>query len=341
MIIIMITIFIPLAGLAIWILLGGPKLPPETDEIINDVLNSKIPEKIVGKTGIAKSEGLDIWYECISPEGPSRGTVLLIIGAGGSAMDWPQMFINTLVDSGYKVIRYDQRGTGMSDWVEEWDKKNPYSVSDMAGDAVAILNMLNVQETHIIGLSMGGMIAQEIAINHPDRVKSLTLMMTSGYAVDPDLPTMTSSYFISSLLKGIPLLKYRIAGGEGNLIKERIAKTMSSPGYEHLDIKEIAELVLYDLRERRGFNLKVIFQHQTAVSVSGSRYEKLRTLDIPTLVIHGKDDQFIPIEHGKKLVEGIPNAKGIWIDGAGHVFPFPNMNDMERNIVLHLGGDYN
>ena len=331
------TIFLTiLASLTIWILIAGPKLPAETDAIIDEVLNNELPELFTGKTGVVTSDGLDIWYESISPEGQSKGTVLLNIGMGASALDWPPKFVREFVDSGYQVIRYDQRGTGMSDWVADWDSKNPYSLADMAEDAVAVLDALEINEAHIVGLSMGGMIAQEIAINHPDRVTTLTLMLTTGHAVDPEMPGLTSRYFISTMVKGIPLLKYRIAGGEKNLIKERIAKTISGLGYEELDIKEIAETVLYDLRKRKGLNFRGVLQHRKAVEVSPSRYEKLKTIDIPTIVIHGTDDQFIPIEHGKKLVELIPNAKGLWIDGMGHVFPFPNMSELMKKILLHL-----
>lgn len=323
-------------GLVIWILVAGPKLPSQTDAIIDEVINKELPELIVGKTGVVNSDGLDIWYESISPEGQSKGTVLLIMGMGGSALEWPHKYVQEFVDSGYHVIRYDHRGTGMSDWVADWDRKNPYSIKDMAGDAVAVLDALKIKKTHVVGLSLGGMIAQEIAINHPHRIESLTLIMTSGHVGDPDLPSITSQYFISSLIKGIPLFKYRIIGGEKNLIKERVAKMISFTREEYLDIKEIAEIVIYDLRQRRGINIKAIFQHLAAVNISGSRYEMLKTLDIPTLVIHGTNDQLFPIEHGKKLMEVIPNAKGIWIEGMGHVFPLPNMDEIIKDIIKHI-----
>ncbi len=332
-----ITIFlILLIGILIYFYLSRPKLPPETNEIIENVLNSELPEVVRGKTGFVSSDGLNIWYECISPEGSSKGTVLLIMAQAGNALDWPPKFVRAFVDSGYQVIRYDHRGTGMSDWVEGWDRKNPYLLVDMAGDAVAVLNALNIQKVHIVGLSMGGMIAQEVAINYQDRVASLTLIMTSGYIGDPDIPNLSSRYFFSSILKGIPLLKYRLIGGEKNMIKERIAKTISVVGYEGLDIKEIAEVVLYDVRKRRGVNIKAIFQHQTAVSISGSRYEKLKTLNVPTLVIHGTDDSIIPVEHGKKLVEVIPNAEGLWLGGIGHIFPYPDMDDINKTIISNF-----
>jgi pimeloyl-ACP methyl ester carboxylesterase len=320
-------------GFAIYIAVSGPKLPPETDEIIERVLNSELPEVIRGTTGFVSSDGLAIWYESILPKVPPKGVILLIMGIAGDALTWPPAFVRAFVEAGYQVMRYDHRGTGLSDWVDSWDRKKPYSLTAMADDAIAILNALTVQKVHLIGLSMGGMIAQEIAIHQPGRVTSLTLIMTSGYIGDRDLPGLTSRYFFGNLIKGIPLLKYRLMGGERNLIKERIAKTIQGVGYEELDIKEIAEVVLYDLRKRRGINLKAVLQHQAAVSISGSRYDQLKALNVPTLVIHGTADSFIPIEHGKKLVEVIPNAKGLWIAGVGHVFPLPNMHDVNNKIM--------
>ena len=329
-------LFLLLAGLVLYAYLVGPTLPPETEAIIEDVLNSELPEIIVGQTGFASSDGLDIWYESISPPDSAKGTVLLMMGLGGDALIWPPAFVRAFVDAGYQLIRYDHRGTGMSDWVKNWDRKNPYSLTDMAEDAMAVLDALEIAKAHLVGLSMGGMIAQEVAINHPGRVASLILMMTSGYVGDPDLPGLTSRYFLGTLLKGIPLLKYRIIGGEKNLIKERLAKTIPVVGPDELDIKETAELVLYDLRQRRGINLRAAFQHQKAVTLSGSRYEKLKTVTVPTLVIHGTADQFIPVEHGQELVEVIPEAKGLWLDGVGHIFPVPDMNTLMKNIISHI-----
>lgn len=332
-----IAILVLIIAILVYMYFSGPSFSSETDSIINHVINGETPNVIVGKTGFASSNGLDIWYETIVPQVLPKGAVLLLMSMGGNAIFWPPKFINALVNAGYQVIRYDHRGTGMSDWVTHWDSKNPYTLLDMANDATAVLDELEIKQAHLIGLSMGGMVAQEVAINHPTRVASLTLIMTSGYIGDPEVPGLSSRYFWSSLLRGLPLLKYRILGGERNLVKEPIAKTIASRGYEGLDIKELAELVLFDVRKRRGINLKALFQHQTAVSISGSRFEKLQTLRVPTLVIHGTDDQFIPIGHGKKLVNAIPNAKGMWLDGVGHVFPTPNMEALLAEITAHLG----
>ena len=333
---VLVIVFLLLTGLLIYALASGPRLPDDMDAIVESVLASELPTPVAGKTGEAWSSGVKIWYESISPESRRKGTVLLITALGGHALDWPPKFVNAFIAAGYQVVRYDQRGTGLSDWMENWDFKHAYSIADMAGDAVAVLKALDIRKAHVLGLSMGGMIAQEVAIQCPERVASLTLMMTSGFIGDPEIPGLSSRFFLSSFVKGIPLWKYRILGGERNLIKERIVKQISVTGYHGLDVRETAEVLLYDLRERRGVNLKAILQHQTAVMISGSRYDRLHKLDIPTLLIHGTADQFIPVEHGKKLAEVIPTASGLWLEGVGHVFPVPDMESLMKNIFAHL-----
>jgi pimeloyl-ACP methyl ester carboxylesterase len=325
-----------LAVLLLYWLASGPKLPPETDRVIDRVLFRELPKLTTGQTGYATSAGLKIWYECISPAGPAKGSVLLVMAQGGDAFMWPLSFVRAFAEAGYRVIRYDHRGTGLSDWVEAWDRKQPYILADMARDAAAVLDALQIDTAHVVGLSMGGMIAQELAARFPERVASLTLMMTSGYIGDPDRPGLTTRYFLSALVTGLPLLRYRLAGGERNLIKERIAKmALQVPGAE-LDLQELAEMVLYDLRKRRGINVRAAYQHHAAITIAGSRYEKLQSLDVPALIIHGTADPLIPIEHGKKLAALIPNARVLWLDGAGHGFPLPNMRAVTQQIIWHL-----
>ena len=245
------AILLLLIGFAIYIYTSGPTLPKETDEIISGVLKNPLPEIVKGKSGFAKSQGLDIWYESISPKDASKGAILLIMGISNDALGWPQKFIQSFVDSGYQVIRYDHRGTGMSDWMKDWDSKKPYSLADMANDGVAVLNTLGIEKANILGVSMGGMIAQEIAIHHPDRVVSLTSIMSSGYIEDPDLPKISSA-IAWQLIK--TSLKYGIIGGETNMIKLHLACRiilMGSATYD-LNSREISENVLYNMRKRNG-----------------------------------------------------------------------------------------
>lgn len=322
-------------ALVAYLVFAGPKLPPGTDALLDDVLARELPELVTGQSGWADSGGLKIWYERRAPTGPARGTVLLNSSLGGDAFSWPLPCLRTLAQAGYYVIRYDYRGTGLSDWMEQWNSQHPYAVADLARDALAVLDALGVERAHVFGLSLGGMVAQEIALQQPARVASLTLLMTSGYIGDPDLPGLTSSYFFSLLATGLPLLKYRLRGGEKNLIKERLAKTLLVIKPADLDVRELAEVVLYELRRRRGLNLRAIQQHQTAVTVAGSRYARLRTLNTPTLVIHGTADRFIPVEHGRQLAQVIPHAQGLWLAGVGHLFPVPNLAAVMERVFAH------
>jgi pimeloyl-ACP methyl ester carboxylesterase len=93
---------------------------------------------------------------------------------------------------------------------------------------------------------------------------------------------------------------------------------------------------LYDLRKRKGINIKAVFQHFRAVAISGSRYDKLKRVNLPTLIIHGTNDEIFPLEHGKKLVELIPNADIILLDGVGHIFPFPNMDAITTKVIENM-----
>lgn len=251
--------------------------------MIDEVSTSDLSHIIKGKTGYALSGNVKIWYECISPDGVPKGTILLNIGMGANCMFWPPAFIQSFIDEGYQVIRYDSRGTGLSDWMENWDRKNPYLLTDMAHDAVAVLDELQIEKVHILGLSLGGMIAQEVAIAYPERSLSLTLLSTSPNVADTELQGMSIIHLLRTAISVLPAIKYRIMGGEKNLAKEVIAKTIRVFGYDDVNSKELAELTIYDLRMRKGTNFKAINQHRVAAASTRSRYELLKKTLFPPL----------------------------------------------------------
>ena len=329
------VIILGVVGLAIYIYASGPSLPPNSDEIISQVLRSELPEIFSAKTGYAKSGDINIWYESIEPEDTVKGAILLLPGISSDAVAWPPKFLDALITAGYQVIRIDPRGTGMSDWIEDWDSDNPYSLEDMANDGIAVLDALGIEEAHVIGVSMGGMIAQQMAIDHPDRVLSLTSIMSSGNIADPNLPPISMD-IAQELVKAS--LKYSLIKSERNSIKLHVASRMILMGDASyaLDLKTIAEQVLYNLRKRKGYNSQASIQQQAAVIASGSRYDKLQTLDTPTLVIHGKADPFIPIEHGLKCAELIPNADTLWIEGMAHDLPDTYVDIVVEKIVTNI-----
>ena len=325
-----------IAGLVAALALWAPRLPPGTRRMIARVRSGPVTGVVTGQSGFARSGAVRIWSESIPPVGPERGVVLLNISLGASSLYWPPTFLRALSAAGYRVVRYDQRGTGASSRMQEWTSRHPYSLIEMAGDAVAVLDELRIDRAHVIGLSLGGFVAQEIAIGYPDRVQSLTLMSTSANPTDSTMPGPETWPLILSAIASLPLLRYRLLGGEANLVKEVIAGLVAQRGGDPVDVEEWTKIVLYDRRERGGFNFPALRQHQVAVAVTRSRYPLLAAITAPTLVVHGERDHFLPIEHGRRLARAIPAASGLWLKEAGHPFPYPDMVTVTRAITSHL-----
>ncbi|WP_082978921.1 alpha/beta fold hydrolase [Arthrobacter sp. B6] len=325
-----------LAGLAALLAWRGPRLPPGTEETIARIRAAPVTGVVKGKSGYAQSGGVRIWYESIPSAGAEKGVVLLNSSLGVGSLFWPPAFLRALSAAGYRVVRYDHRGTGASSWMTGWSRKHPYSLIDMANDAIAVLDELHIDRSHVLGLSLGGFVAQEIAIAYPGRVQSLTLMSTSADPTDGSMPGPQTWPLILSVIAGLPLLRYRLLGGEANLVKELLAGLVAQGGDEPVDVEEWTRIVLYDLRERNGLNLRALLQHQVAVAVTRSRYPLLGSITAPTLVIHGNADAYLPIEHGHRLAAAIPSACGLWLEGAGHPFPYPDMHEVMTAITGHL-----
>lgn len=165
---------------------------------------------------------------------------------------------------------------------------------------------------------------------------SLTLMSTSADPTDMEVGEPRAGYLMRAGLAGLPLLRYRLLGGERNLVKELVAKVISLNGYDGLDVEDLARCVLYGRRFRRGFNLRAMLQHQRAVAVTMSRYEALPWLRTPTLIVHGEEDPLLPIAHAEKLAELVPDSTLLRLQGVGHVFPYPDMPGVIATIVSHL-----
>jgi len=333
--IILVSIFgILVIGATIYINVSLPKLPALTNKIIEKAL-VKEQYRIKGKQGYAKNGDTKIWYNSIEPNDSIKGNIILIMGIANDALAWPDYFIEPLVDSGYRIIRFDNRGTGMSDWVDDWSKDNAYSLSDMAEDAIAILDTLNITKAHVIGASLGGMIAQTMSINHPDRVITLTSIMSTGNAMDQDLHGMNNSTVTNMVLTQI---RYGLIKSEANSIKLHLTARLLLMGDEKydLDVNRISNSVLYNLRNRKGYNPNASKQHITATYLSGSRYDDLANLKTPTLIIHGTSDPLIDFKHGEKCYNIIPNAKHLWVDGMGHEISPIFIDLVVGGIIEHI-----
>jgi pimeloyl-ACP methyl ester carboxylesterase len=267
----------------------------------------------------AAANGIELAYETFGD--PDDPTILLVMGLGAQMVMWEDGVCDLLVQAGHHVVRFDNRDVGESTWIDtpELDigaaalaalmgdaSLAPYLLVDMAADAVGLLDHLGIESAHVVGASMGGMIAQTMAIEHPDRVRSLTsIMSTTGEpGVGEPNPDMTAA-----------LLAPRPSDREGAIeAGVDLARAISSP--DHFDPERARALaeVQYD----RGHNPDGVGRQLVAVLASGSRAEGLAALERPTLVIHGRQDQLVTFGGGERTAELVDGAELLAIDDMGH-----------------------
>jgi len=268
----------------------------------------------------AKNGAVEIEYESFGA--PTAPTVLLINGLGSQMTRWPADFCETLAARGYQVIRFDNRDTGLSTWFKPGDA---YSLSDMAADAMAVLDAAGVAKAHVAGVSMGGMISQAVAIDHPGRVLSLTPIMSSTGAPGTMDPTPEAGAVLT-VAPPDPETDYEafIAHGTDN------ALTIGSPAYPWppgaLRERAIAE-------HARAFNPTGSARQMGAIRADGNRTERLSKLRVPTVVLHGADDPLVRPIGGEATAKAIPGAELRMIPGMGHDLP-PALHDIFIDAIL-------
>jgi pimeloyl-ACP methyl ester carboxylesterase len=272
----------------------------------------------------AKANNIEIEYDTFGD--PSSRPLLMVMGLGAQMIAWLEDFCMMLVDKGFYVIRFDNRDIGLSTKFEEKGVPDvmkaviaaqrgepinpPYTLEDMADDAVGLLDALNIEKAHICGASMGGMIVQVITIRHPTRVLSLTsIMSTTG---NPELP-QPKPEAMQALLKPSPT--EREAYIEESVKRRRIFYGSGFP-YPEDQAREIAA-ISYD----RSFYPDGMARQLVAILANGNRASNLGSIKVPTLVVHGGDDPLIPVEGGKETAESIPGSELIIIEGMGHSLP--------------------
>lgn len=264
---------------------------------------------------------VEIWWEDFGER--SDPTVLLVMGANAQAIFWPMPLVDALVEAGYHVVRFDNRDIGLSTWVDY--AKRPYTVVDMAHDAVGLLDALGIERAHFIGASMGGMISQQVAIDHPERLLSLTSIMSSPAGPeDADLPDMHPDVQQA-------VAKMATAADPVDATIQMFATLAGSRA--PFDEQAFREGFMLGV-ERGGFNPAC--GHGLAVGASPSRRVKLGDVTTPTLVIHGDEDKILPLGHGEATAAAIPGAKLVVLQGVGHDFPEPAMGEVLEAILSHL-----
>ena len=299
-----------------------PRLPSNINQLIPEVMDSDLPELMPGKSDFAQNGNTKICYEVLENENCKNVNILLVNGLSQTLLEWPAYFYQPLLDAGYRVIRYDNRGVGQSDWMKNWgEENNKYDLKEMTTDGIAVLDHLGIQQAHIIGASMGGMICQTMAINFPNRVLSLTSIMSTGFYYDKKLTNIPKP-FVLKLAKLIFRYKKTMDKIDTKLkFQYGIRQILMGKGNYELNPKATLQQIYYEIKNRNGFNPKAEKQHGYAIKKSGSRYDDLKKLNIPSLIVHGSDDTLILVEHAKKYGPMIPNSASLILDGMGHDIP--------------------
>jgi pimeloyl-ACP methyl ester carboxylesterase len=275
----------------------------------------------------AKANGLTLEYDVTGPE--TGEPLLLIMGLGGQMTRWNQGFVDKLAAKGLRVIRFDNRDVGLSTHLNEAGPpdmpaifkalgegaapKVAYTLSDMAADAAGLLDALGVDRAHIVGASLGGMVAQLVAADYPQRTLSLTSIMSStgNRALPPASPEA-----LAVLNNRGPDPTQDLEGFLAHSIKS--AAVIGSPAYPP-DPEEIRRRSLSDFQ--RAYNPAGFARQYAAAMASPDRRPKLATITAPTVVIHGAADPLVPLAGGKDTAENIPGAELIVIEGMGHDLP--------------------
>ena len=285
------------------------------------------------------ANGIEIHYE--EQGDPAAPAMLLIMGFGAQLTLWPDELVEALAAQGFRVIRYDNRDVGLSqkfDGVKApgfvkmtllskigFTPKVPYTLADMADDGVGLLDALGIERAHIVGASMGGMIAQHVAARHPDRCLSLTTVFsTTG---NPKLPPARPEAMKA-------LITRPDSTEEGVLVEHgmMLARTIGSPGYPAPEDR-LRERTLASVR--RSFYPEGPTRHLSAIVADGDRRAMLRDIAVPTLVLHGEDDPLVPCEGGRDTAASIPDARLKTIPGWGHDLPLELVDELAGAIGEH------
>ena len=276
---------------------------------------------------------------------PAHRPLLLVMGLGAQMIAWDEGFCEALAAEGHYVIRFDNRDCGLStkfDAAGTPDMQSlvaslaagetpaiPYTLDDMADDAVALLDHLNLPNAHICGASMGGMIVQTVALRHPERVRSLTSIYSS--TGDRSLPQATPEA-MAALTSPVP------PDLEGFLERSLyVSKTIGSPGFPFDEAQQRRKATR---SFERGLCPEGTSRQMVAIIAHGDRTPGLRALSIPTLVIHGTADPLIPLPCGEATAAAIPCAELLVIEGMGHDLPrdaWPQMVSAISGLTARVG----
>ena len=253
----------------------------------------------------ARSNGIELEYDTFGDR--SAPPLLLIGGLGTQLISWDEGFRQLLAGRGFYVIRFDNRDAGLSTWIEDG---SPYSLEDMAADAVGLLDVLGIRAAHVVGASMGGFIAQLMALDHPERVLTLTSLISGPNGKDQVPPTPEAMALL--VAQPPPNREGRIELG---LESKRKLLGPGDPFDQEYETAKVARAV------DRAYNPAGFVRQLQAITAARGRLERLETLQVPSLVVHGDADILVPVGNGRSVAAAIPGARYIEIEGMGHDVP--------------------
>ena len=260
---------------------------------------------------------VELYYETFG--NPSDPTLLLVNGLGSQCINFKPGLCEKFVAQGFHVVRYDNRDVGLSTHLVAGPE---YTLADMAADGFAVLDAVGAERAHIAGWSMGGMIVQTMALAHPERMLSMTSVMSSpgGVALAAD-PEVTAVFNAKAPQTRDEAIAQYVAG----------INVWGSPAYRELDRLEADAGAAYD----RSFDPAGRGRQMAAILKSGSRQEALRSLAVPTLIMHGDADRLVPLEAGRLTHECIPGSDFQVIEGMGHDYPPQLWDTIVERITKH------
>jgi pimeloyl-ACP methyl ester carboxylesterase len=288
-----------------------------------------VPDQPTARPGVADANGVQLAYESFGD--PADPTILLVMGLGTQLLAWPDDLCRALADAGHHVVRFDNRDVGLSTKFDRTPPSlpqmllrmgTPYTIGDMARDAVGLLDALGVDDAHVVGASMGGFISQTMAIAHPERVRSLTLVMTSTGSRRVGRPTPAAMRQLATL----PVARTR---DEAVAAAVRVSKVIGSPAYRDPD--RVADLAgrSYDRCHHPAGRAR----HLAAVMAQPDRTRALRAVRVPTTVVHGLEDPLVSVSGGLALAKAIPGATFRGHHGMGHDLPVALLDSFTDDIL--------
>ena len=291
--------------------------------------------------GYADNNGIKIYYRDYGPA--HAEPIILVQGLGGQLTQWPDNLIDLLKDNNFRPIVYDNRDIGLStkfigspNYTTDYLKyilrlplKSEYTIDDMGLDGISVLDELNIESAHLLGMSMGGMIAQIMAANHSERIKSFTLIASTAATPSPfNSPTRE----VRKLILDRSVTKD--ASYEDRYLRAvELIKVIGMKGYE-FDTPEFKQQAIENMKRSKddtGFSRQLL-----AILASKNRFKKIQSIKIPTLIVHGEEDPLLKVKNAYKMHKLIPGSELIIIEDMRHLIEQPILDQFKNKLIIHL-----